>query len=110
MGEGAGGIERGVEAPSQPRPGVLALPVLYPGLEARVTVARWASGVSAKCLVSSRKAPGKQFGWFLESARRWAQRGQRPLFVAKYLSQQTDPSHPVPCLLPRSGDPAGALA
>lgn len=102
MGEGAGGIERGVEAPSQRRPGVLALPVLYPGLEARVTVARWASGVSAKCLVSSREAPGKQFGWFLESARRWAQRGQRPLFVAKYLSQQTDPSRPVPCLLPRS--------
>lgn len=51
--------------------GVLALPVLYPGLEPRVTVACRASGVIAKCLASSLEALGERLGWFLESGHRW---------------------------------------
>lgn len=75
------------------RPRVLALPVLHPGLEPRMTAVRWASGVSAKCLASSLEALGEHFGWFLES-------GSAPVFMAEYILSTAAPPVPCPALFP----------
>lgn len=76
---GTGGIAPSGEAPSQRRPGVGALPILHPGFEPRVTVARRASRVSAKWLARSLEAPGEHFGGSWKAPGRWVQTRAVPL-------------------------------
>ena len=55
-----------------------ALPILHPGFEPRVTVARRASRVSAKWLADSLEAPGEHFGGSWKAPGRWVQTRAAP--------------------------------